>query len=63
MMPGLQQTRISSAARCLSYASGNFALSSLRGEIMPSLADAIARFAESHDDLKAQKLPPLVAAE
>jgi dTDP-4-dehydrorhamnose reductase len=63
MMPGLQQARISSTARCLSYASGNFALSSSRGEIMPSLADAIARFAESHDDSKAQKLPPLVAAE
>jgi hypothetical protein len=63
MMAGLKQARISSTARCLSYASGNFALSSSRGEIMPSLADAIARFAESHDDLKAQNLPPLVAAE
>jgi dTDP-4-dehydrorhamnose reductase len=53
----------SSATGCSNYSSRNFALSSSRGEIMPSLADAIARFAGSRPVLDGQEPPLHVAAE
>ncbi|MEA2838986.1 MAG: dTDP-4-dehydrorhamnose reductase [Methylobacteriaceae bacterium] len=64
MMPGLQQAaENSSPASRSNYRSRNFALSSSRGQIMPSLADAIARFAESRHLLEGQEPPVHVAAE
>jgi dTDP-4-dehydrorhamnose reductase len=64
MMPGAQQAREnSSAAERSNSRSRNFALSSSRGDIMPSLADAVARFAESHHVSQGEEQPLRVAAE
>jgi dTDP-4-dehydrorhamnose reductase len=64
MMPGAQQAgENSSATDRLNFSSRNFALSSLRGDIMPSLANAVARFAESRDVSEGEEQPLRVAAE
>jgi dTDP-4-dehydrorhamnose reductase len=60
-MPGAQQARGNSSPA--SYRSRNFALSSSRGEIMPNLADAVARFVESSHVSEHQEQPLRVAAE
>jgi dTDP-4-dehydrorhamnose reductase len=64
MMRESPQGGDNSSATCSSrYRSRNFALSSSRGEIMPSLADAIARFAESRPLFEGQEPPLRVAGE
>jgi dTDP-4-dehydrorhamnose reductase len=64
MMPGAQQAGENpSATDRLNSRPRNFALSSSRGEIMPSLADAVARFAESRHVSEGEEQPLRVAAE
>jgi dTDP-4-dehydrorhamnose reductase len=61
MIPGALQAQENSSPAC--HRSRTFALSSSRGDIMPSLADAMARFAESRHASEGQEQPPCVAAE